>query len=119
MPPRYPVVDPAPTMDTVTANFGFSEYGKWLCVTSLGATLGYVGGKPYRGPSAFTFALTGFIAGYMIAAQSSWGRLTGYLPNDYEVAAYGIKPPGAGPVTALSLAQKSGRLATLWGGRME
>lgn len=34
-------------------------------------------GKPFRGPSAFGFGLTGFIAGYLLAAQSSWGRLTG------------------------------------------
>jgi hypothetical protein len=44
----------------------------------------------------------------------------GYLPNDREVAAYGIKLPGGpGPVTAFSLAQEKGRLAKMWGGRKE
>lgn len=37
----------------------------------------YTTGKPFRGPSAVGFGLTGFIAGYLLAAQSSWGRLTG------------------------------------------
>jgi len=37
-------------------------------------------GKPFRGPSMVAFGLTGFLAGYMLAAQKSYGRLTGEAP---------------------------------------
>jgi len=44
MPPKYPVVDPAPTLDTVTANFGLGEYGVWIGVTALAVPLGHFAG---------------------------------------------------------------------------
>ena len=44
MPPKYPVVDPAPTLDTVTANFGLGEYATWIGVTALAVPLGHLAG---------------------------------------------------------------------------
>lgn len=44
MPPKYPVVDPAPTLDTVTANFGLGEYGVWFGMTALAVPLGHFAG---------------------------------------------------------------------------
>lgn len=44
MGPKYPVVDPAPSMDTVTANFGFGEYVTWLGLTAVSVPLGYAAG---------------------------------------------------------------------------
>ena len=45
MGPKYPVVDAAPGMDTVMANFGVGEYATWFGVTGLSVPLGYVAGE--------------------------------------------------------------------------
>ena len=44
MGPKYPVVDPAPSLDTVTANFGLGEYATWFGLTAVSLPLGYAAG---------------------------------------------------------------------------
>lgn len=44
MGPKYPVVDPAPSLDTVTANFGFGEYFTWFGLTAVSLPLGWAAG---------------------------------------------------------------------------
>jgi hypothetical protein len=44
-------------------------------------------GKPIRGPSTVMAGILGGIGGFMLAYQSSSGRLMGYFPNSSEVRA--------------------------------
>ena len=45
MAPKYPIVDPAPSLDTVTANFTAGDYATWFGVTAVSVPLGYMAGK--------------------------------------------------------------------------
>lgn len=52
MGPKYPVVDPAPSLDVVTANFGFGEYFTWFGLTAVSLPLGWAAGE--YGPRRLT-----------------------------------------------------------------
>jgi hypothetical protein len=57
MGPKYPVVDPAPSLDTVTANFGVGEYFTWFGLTAISVPLGYAAGAFHFGKGVLGLVL--------------------------------------------------------------
>ena len=47
-------------------------------------------GRPVRGPGVVAGTFLGALGGFLLAYQSSSGRLMGYLPNESECAKAGI-----------------------------
>ncbi|OAY84131.1 hypothetical protein ACMD2_18681 [Ananas comosus] len=72
------------------ANFSALDYFRFSTITAVSVTGGYLSGiKPsIRGPSMVSGVLIGIMGGFMYAYQNSAGRLTGFFPNDAEVARY-------------------------------
>ncbi|XP_039060087.1 NADH-ubiquinone oxidoreductase 20.9 kDa subunit-like [Hibiscus syriacus] len=93
--PEYPVVDRNPTFTKVVGNFDTLDYLRFVTITGVSVTVGYLSGKPFagikpglKGPSMVTGGLIGLIGGFMYAYQNSAGRLMGFFPNEGEVAQY-------------------------------
>mmetsp|Transcript_12079 Transcript_12079/g.50577 ORF Transcript_12079/g.50577 Transcript_12079/m.50577 type:complete len:99 (-) Transcript_12079:101-397(-) len=86
--PQYPVVDRAPTVATVVANFNATDYRDWACLTAASLPVGYMSGAlsgpSVRVPAMVTGGIIGGLGGLMWAMQSSSGRLMGFLPNEAE-----------------------------------
>nr|CAD1817750.1 unnamed protein product [Ananas comosus var. bracteatus] len=72
------------------ANFSALDYFRFSTITAVSVTGSYLSGiKPsIRGPSMVSGVLIGIMGGFMYAYQNSAGRLTGFFPNDAEVARY-------------------------------
>ncbi|KAG9458381.1 hypothetical protein H6P81_002889 [Aristolochia fimbriata] len=85
--PEYPVIDRNPPFTNTVANFSTLDYCRFLTITGISITVGYLSGiKPnIRGPSMVTGGLIGVMGGFMYAYQNSAGRLMGFFPNEEEV----------------------------------
>lgn len=85
--PTYPVLDRAPGFWKTFGGFNLTDYAKWLGCTAACWPYGYVTGLNAGIPkqSAAMAAILGATGGFMLAYQSSSGRMMGYLPNDKEV----------------------------------
>lgn len=46
--PKYPVVDPDPSVGRFVANFGLGDYCKIAGMTALGYAVGFLGGESLR-----------------------------------------------------------------------
>ncbi|XP_020107197.1 uncharacterized protein LOC109723256 [Ananas comosus] len=81
---------PQPPFTKAVANFSALDYFRFSTITAVSVTGGYLSGiKPsIRGPSMVSGVLIGIMGGFMYAYQNSAGRLTGFFPNDAEVARY-------------------------------
>lgn len=92
--PPHPVVDPEPSLRKTLAAF---RSGDWSNVAlSVGASMpfGYLVGRPVlMVPSMWMAAGLGAAGGMCIGLQTSFGRLTGYLPNEQEVARSNVSSP--------------------------
>merc|ERR1711991_1047643 len=88
--PQYPVVSRVPDFGEVTGNFSAGDYTKFLGLTAVSAPFGYFVSRPVRGPGVVAGTFLGALGGFLLAYQSSSGRLMGYLPNESECAKAGI-----------------------------
>ena len=88
--PKYPVVDPNPSMGRIVGNFNFSDVSHILLFSGSGSLFGFFGSRmQLRGRNAAFLTGIGALAGLAYASQSSMQRLMGLEPNVYEVASYG------------------------------
>ena len=87
--PKYPIVNPSPSVDDCISAFRISDYFTAIGLTSASWGYGYIFGKPHRLATASTAAALGFTAAGMLMLQDSRGRLMGYVENDREVKKYG------------------------------
>jgi NADH-ubiquinone oxidoreductase complex I, 21 kDa subunit len=99
-PPPYPVLDREPSVAKTIAAFRRSDWTTIAAAVGASAPFGYVVGRPIlMVPSMWCATGFGAFGGLCIGLQSSFGRLTGYLPNDVEVASAAA---GAAPATDLT-----------------
>lgn len=88
--PRYPVVDPDPSLGKTMGNFNLTDYRNIFGFTTTGGLFGFFGANmPIRNRNTALLAGIGFLAGTMYASQSSMQRFMGLEENIYEVARYG------------------------------
>lgn len=90
--PKFPIVNPDPTVDDVIKSMRFSDY-MFMGGTLAGTwSYGYLLGKPVRGPTAVMCASAGFTFGMFYIMQNVRGRLMGYRENAQEVHSLGLAP---------------------------
>mmetsp|Transcript_33 Transcript_33/g.41 ORF Transcript_33/g.41 Transcript_33/m.41 type:complete len:124 (+) Transcript_33:40-411(+) len=88
--PKWPVVDPSPTMGKALMNFNVKDYGMVVGGGISGYAFGFYGAqKALRIPNARFLALIGVSFGVCYGSLSSIQRFIGLEPNDYEVRTYG------------------------------
>ena len=88
--PKFPIVNPRPSVDDCIGSFRLRDYAVAGGVTSACWGFGYIFGKPARMPTASSAAAIGFtFAGFMML-QDARDRLMGYKENAKEVKAYGL-----------------------------
>ncbi len=90
--PRYPIVNPSPSVDDCFAAMRFRDYAVTAGITSATWGYGYIFGKPARLPTASTAAALGFTFAGMVILQDTRARLMGYKENAREVKKYGLYP---------------------------
>jgi NADH-ubiquinone oxidoreductase complex I, 21 kDa subunit len=89
--PRYPVVDPDPSLGKTVGNFNGSDMFNVFAFTGAGTMFGFFGSRmQLRGRNAGFLAGVGALAGIMYASQSSMQRLMGLEENSSEVARMGV-----------------------------
>lgn len=88
--PKYPIVNPSPSVDDCVSSLRIRDYFVTLGLTSATWGYGYIFGKPYRLPTASTAAALGFTAAGMLILQDSRARLMGFKENSREVKMYGL-----------------------------
>lgn len=87
-PPPFPVVDREPSVSKIVSAFRTSDWRNLALSTGLSAPFGYIVGRPVlMAPSMWCATALGAAGGLCLGMQASFGRLTGYLPNDLERAA--------------------------------
>jgi hypothetical protein len=94
--PKYPIVNPSPSVDDCISAMRFRDYAVTLGVTSATWGYGYIFGKPARLPTASTAAALGFTFAGMLILQDTRGRLMGFKENAREVKLYGLSPEQVG-----------------------
>jgi hypothetical protein len=90
--PKYPIVNPSPSVDDCISSLRFRDYLVASGITSASWAYGYILGKPYRRATASTAAALGLTAAGMIVLQDARGRLMGFKENQREVKLYGLYP---------------------------
>mmetsp|Transcript_1614 Transcript_1614/g.2757 ORF Transcript_1614/g.2757 Transcript_1614/m.2757 type:complete len:131 (-) Transcript_1614:316-708(-) len=90
--PKFPVVNPTPTVDDCIKSMRIKDYFTLLGLTSASWAYGYVTGKPLRMPTAATAATIGLTAAGIAVLQNTRARLMGYDENAREVKMYGMHP---------------------------
>eukprot|EP00298_Acanthocystis_sp_HF-20_P019374 c2287_g1_i1.p1 GENE.c2287_g1_i1~~c2287_g1_i1.p1 ORF type:complete len:105 (+),score=30.89 c2287_g1_i1:31-315(+) len=86
--PKFPVIDPAPTLSTGVRNFGLNDYLIWGGITGFSLPYGYIVGKPARVQTMWAAGAIGCLGGFMFVLQNSFSRLMGNRQNDLEVQKY-------------------------------
>ena len=90
--PKYPIVNPSPSVDDCVAAMRIRDYAVTVGVTSATWGYGYIFGKPARLPTASTAAALGLTFAGMMVLQDTRGRLMGYKENTREGKLYGMHP---------------------------
>jgi len=90
--PKFPIVNPDPTVDDIVKGMRTSDYLFFSGVMAGTYTYGFLLGKPVRGPTAVMCASAGFTFAMFYTMQNVRGRLMGYRENDREVQKYGLAP---------------------------
>mmetsp|Transcript_7785 Transcript_7785/g.22900 ORF Transcript_7785/g.22900 Transcript_7785/m.22900 type:complete len:129 (-) Transcript_7785:683-1069(-) len=90
--PKYPVVNPTPTVDDCIKSVRTGDFFTLLGITSASWAYGYIMGKPVRMPTAATAATIGFTAAGIMVLQDTRARLMGFDENAREVKVYGMHP---------------------------
>lgn len=76
--PKFPVVDPDPSMGRVIGNFNFTDYRNVAAFTATGGLFGFFGSRmPLRSRNGFFLTGVGLLAGVMYASQNSMQRFMG------------------------------------------
>jgi hypothetical protein len=89
--PKWPVVDPDPSLGKTVGNFNGSDMFSVFAFTATGSVFGFFGSRmQLRGRNAGFLAGVGALAGVMYASQSSMQRLMGLEENSSEVARMGV-----------------------------
>lgn len=89
--PKYPVVDPDPSMGRTVSNFNLTDWRNVFLFTTGGYCTGFFGSRlPLRRHNAAFLTGIGLLAGVMFACQNSTQRLIGLEPNESEVKRYGV-----------------------------
>eukprot|EP01039_Chlorochromonas_danica_P000445 gene445-479_t len=92
--PKYPVVDPNPSMTKTVANFNLTDLSAIGLFTFSGFVTGWFGArKPLRAFNSRFTAGIGLMAGFSYAVLGSTQRLLGIEPNESEVKKYGALTP--------------------------
>mmetsp|Transcript_1354 Transcript_1354/g.2195 ORF Transcript_1354/g.2195 Transcript_1354/m.2195 type:complete len:122 (-) Transcript_1354:44-409(-) len=100
--PKYPVVDPEPSLSRALMNFNFTDYLGITAFSGSGFVFGWLTArKPFRVPQSRFLAGIGLCAGITYASLSSMQRFMGLEPNYREVQLYGA-------LTAAELEKKEG-----------
>ncbi|KAM3749132.1 hypothetical protein ACB098_05G159600 [Castanea mollissima] len=86
--PKYPVLDRDPLFTRVVVNFNSLDYLRFITITSISVTVGYLSWiKPrIREPSMVTGGIIGLMGGFMYAYHNSTCQIMGFSPNNGEVA---------------------------------
>ena len=80
--PKYPVVDPDPSMGRTIGNFNLTDYRNLLGFTGAGFGFGFFGSRmQLRARNAAFLAGIGLIAGISYASQNSMQRLMGCVQS--------------------------------------
>lgn len=87
--PKYPVVNPSPSVDDCVKSMRVRDIAVALGITSASWSYGYIFGKPARMPTASTAAAIGLTFAGFLVLQDTRGRLMGYAENSREVKLYG------------------------------
>ncbi|KDD72770.1 hypothetical protein H632_c2920p1 [Helicosporidium sp. ATCC 50920] len=98
--PQYPVVEKTPGFWRTVKNFNTADLGMAAAAAGFSVPIAYMAGASkspifarvsgnLMGPSLYVGAVIGVTAGFLMAFQSSAGRLMGFFPNEAEVAASG------------------------------
>lgn len=98
--PKYPIVNPSPSVDDCFNAIRVRDIAVALGITSASWSYGYIFGKPARMPTASTAAAIGFTFASFVIFQDTRGRLMGYSENKREVEKYGIAPAAAAAAAA-------------------
>ena len=88
--PKFPVVNPHPTVSDAIGSCRVADYFTLAGITSASWSYGFIMGKPYRFATAGTAASIGFTFGTMVILQNTRGRFLGFKENSKEVAKYGL-----------------------------
>ena len=94
-PPKYPVINEAPTLGAVIANFGAEDVGRIFGTAALGAVWGFVWGSPIRRHNLLFVAGVGGMIASFASFKYSTMRLTGFYSNPRECVRAGM-PAEAG-----------------------
>lgn len=95
--PKYPVINPHPTVDDCIKSMRVRDYLVLGGATTGSWVYGYLGGKPVRMATAGTAAALGFTFVSFILLQDTRGRFMGYNENTREVKKYGAHPTAQPP----------------------
>mmetsp|Transcript_15156 Transcript_15156/g.22187 ORF Transcript_15156/g.22187 Transcript_15156/m.22187 type:complete len:132 (-) Transcript_15156:208-603(-) len=87
--PKYPIVNPSPSVDDCVKSMRFRDYAVAAGVTASTWGYGYIFGKPVRLPTASTAAALGFTFAGFLVLEDTRGRLMGFKENAREVRLYG------------------------------
>lgn len=90
--PKYPIVNPSPSVDDCISSLRIRDYLMASGITSASWAYGYIFGKPYRHATASTAAAFGLTAAGMLVLQDARDRLMGFKENQREVKLYGLYP---------------------------
>jgi hypothetical protein len=90
--PKFPIIDPQPTVDQCVKSTRGTDVLKVFGVTGASWVYGYIAGKPTRFNSANTAATIGFGFVTILILQDMRGRFMGYKENAREVKMYGMHP---------------------------
>lgn len=88
--PKYPIVNPSPSVDDCVGALRISDYFAAAGVTAGSWGYGYIFGKPVRMPTASTAAAIGFTFATFMVLQDTRARLMGYKENAKEIKKYGL-----------------------------
>mmetsp|Transcript_22202 Transcript_22202/g.33824 ORF Transcript_22202/g.33824 Transcript_22202/m.33824 type:complete len:131 (+) Transcript_22202:136-528(+) len=90
--PKFPIVNPSPSVDDCVKSMRVSDYCVVAGTTVATWGYGYVLGKPLRFPTANTAAALGFTFAGFVVLQDTRGRFMGTKENAREVKVYGLHP---------------------------
>merc|ERR1711916_250240 len=85
-PPSFPVIHEAPGPFVSLRHARFSDWVKGSVLAGAMLPVGYLIGRPIRGPVMGFMFVAGSLAGVMFASQNASYRLMGFRENEREVS---------------------------------
>jgi len=90
--PKFPVVNPSPTVDECLKSIRIRDIAFIGGIMSMSWGYGYILGKPARLPTASTSMALGLTFACLVVLQDTRKRFMGYSENSIEVEKYGLYP---------------------------